>query len=89
MDTPKMTAHARVRCVELGITTKRAKQIVRCRTSTYPSPYGHSNNGVMVMSASDPEIAVVWDPDTNHILTVLPRTSEKYVRTTDGFEVRS
>jgi len=38
--------------------------------------------------SEDPDIAVVWDPDTNHILTVLPRVKEDYVRTPNGFEVK-
>lgn len=87
-NTPKLTMHARVRCIELGISTKRAKRVVQTRSSTYPSNLGHDNNGLVVHSASDPEIAVVWDPDTDHILTVLPRTSETYVRTPTGFEVK-
>ena len=86
-DTPKMTVHARVRCVELGVTTKRAKRVVQNRTGTYPGNPVHGNNGRMVMS-TDPDIAVVWDPETNHILTVLPRIPEQYVRTPDGFEVK-
>ena len=86
-NTPKMTVHARVRCLELGISTKRAKSVVRNRVSTYPGAPKHGNNGRLVMSA-DPDIAVVWDPETNHILTVLPRVQEDYVRTPDGFEVK-
>ncbi len=88
-NTPKMTVHARVRCAELGISTKRAKRIVQHRSGTYPSSNGHSNNGVVVFSASDSEIAVVWDEERNEILTVLPRVQETYVRTSNGFEVRS
>lgn len=87
--TPRLSVHARERCVELGISTKRAKRVVQNRTGTYPSAVGHDNNGVVVISASDSEIAVVWDPDDNAILTVLPRVQEKYVRTSNGFEVRS
>ncbi len=89
MDTPRMTKHAQQRCIEMGIGTKRAKQVVLSRSCTYPNNRGHSNNGVLVHSASDPEIAVVWDPDTNCILTVLPRVRENYKRTADGFEVLS
>ena len=85
--TPKMTVHARVRCLEMGISTKRAKRVVQNRTGTYPGAPNHANNGRMVLS-EDPDIAVVWDPDTNHILTVLPRVKEDYVRTPNGFEVK-
>jgi hypothetical protein len=85
--TPRLTGHARTRCQELGISTKRAKRIVKNRSSTYPSPWGHDNNGLMVHSASDSEYGVVWDPDTNCILTVVPRIVEKYTRTKDGYTV--
>ena len=87
--TPRLTTHARERCVELGISTKRAKRVVQHRTSSYPSSAGHDNNGIVVFYASDSEIAGIWDPDDNCILTVLPRTQEQYVRTSNGFEVRS
>ena len=87
-ETPRLSMHARLRCLEMGISTKRAKSVVRNRVSTYPGNPVHGNNGRMVMSA-DPDIAVVWDPETNHILTVLPRVQERYVRTPTGFEVKS
>ena len=87
--TPRLTRHARDRCAELGISTKRAKRVVQHRTGTYPSAVGHSNNGMMVTSATEPEIAVVWDPGTNEILTVVPRIQEDYVRTETGIEVAS
>jgi len=87
--TPRLTAHARDRCAELGISTKRAKRVVQQRTGTYPGGTKHDNNGVVVTSATESEIAVVWDPDDNCILTVLPRVQEDYVRTEDGFEVRT
>lgn len=86
--TPKMTAHALLRCVEMGISTKRAKRVVRERTSTYAGAPKHSNDALVVHSATDPDIAVVWNPATNHILTVLPRTHETYVRTATGYEVK-
>ena len=86
INTPRVTYHARQRCAELGISTKRAKRIVQQRTSTYPSPQGHSNNGVVCSSTVDPEYAVVWDEHTNTILTVLPRTTDRYKRTERGWE---
>lgn len=86
--TPRLSVHARERCAELGISTKRAKRVVQQRTGTYPGAPSHTNNAIVVTSASDPEIAVVWDPDANSILTVLPRIQEDYVRTPTGFEVK-
>ena len=63
----------------MGISTKRAKRVVQQRTIQYPGHPGHGNDGVTVMS-DDPDIAVVWDPNTNHIMTVIWRTQEDYVR---------
>lgn len=85
--TPRLTRHARQRCSELGVSTKKAKAVVRNRISTYPGNPAHGNNGLVVMS-DDPEIAVIWDPGTNHILTVLPRVQDPYVRTPTGYEVK-
>lgn len=91
MDLPRMTKHARERCEQMNITEMRAKQIVMKRTVTYPSDRGHDNNGLIVQSASDPDITVVWDPHTNCIITVVPRVREDYVRALNekGFEVKS
>jgi hypothetical protein len=82
--TPRMTRHARDRCVELGISTKRAKRIVQHRSSTYEATRGHGNAGLTCQSTVDPSISVVWDPITNQIITVLPRTASTYVRTRTG-----
>lgn len=88
MSTPKLTRHARERCREMGISTRRAKRVVQHQTTTYPSTgSGHSNNGLVVLSAGEPEIAVVWDPPTNTILTVIPRVQEDYIRLSDGYGI--
>lgn len=89
LETPRMTRHALQRCMELGITSKRAKRIVQNRTTMYPSQRSHTNNGMIVHSASDTEYGVVWDPETNTILTVLPRTHVDYTRTETGWEEKS
>lgn len=85
--TPRLTRHARQRCAELGIGTKRVKRIVRHPSSTYPSQRGHDNNGVVLISALDPDYAVVVDLTANVVLTVLPRVLDEYVRTADGFRL--
>lgn len=64
------------------MSTKRAKRVVQRRLSTYA---GMSDNGGLVCMSEDPDVAVVWDPDNNIILTVLPRTADQYVR--NGREV--
>ena len=86
MNTPKLSQHARDRCREMGISTRRAKRVVQHQTTTYPST-GHDNGGLIVQSAGDPEIAVVWDPATNTILTVVPRVQEDYIRLADGYGI--
>lgn len=81
--TPRLTDHARQRCEQMGISTKRAKRIVIGRTTTYRGSKGNSG---MVCQSADPDFSVVWDPESNTILTVVPRVSETYRRTADGFE---
>jgi hypothetical protein len=77
--TPRLTLHARERCAEMGISTKRAKRVVKERRLVYISNLDHDNDAFVVMS-DDPDICVVWKEHTNLILTVLPRTQEEYVR---------
>lgn len=78
--TPRLTKHAQERCAEMGITTKRAKRVVQNRTLMYAGV--HDNNGYVCMS-DDPDICVVWDPETNSILTVLPKTARNYSRSSN------
>lgn len=76
--TPKLTNHARQRCSEMGVATKRAKRIARDPDITRPS-----GAGILAKADHDPEIAVVYadDPDGSRvILTVLPNTQEKFLR---------
>lgn len=87
MNTPKLSQHARDRCLEMGIPTRRAKRVVQHQTTTYPNSAGHNNGGLIVQSSRDPEIAVVWDPSTNVILTVVPRIQEDYIRLSDGYGI--
>ena len=77
MRVPTMTLHARQRCEEMGITTIRAKRVVSRRVTTYA---GTANNNGLVCLSDDPEIAVVWDPDENVIITVIYRTYDRYER---------
>jgi hypothetical protein len=76
VSTARLTDHARLRCAQMGIGTKRAKRVVAHRLQTYTDPV---RNGLLVTS-DDPDIAVVWDPRTNLILTVLWRTQDVYER---------
>lgn len=75
--TPRLTLHARQRCQEMGVRTRRVKQILRCPTMTYSS-----RGGQVAWSAADPGIAVVFVADGAQLLavTVVPRTYETYRR---------
>lgn len=77
MKTPRLSQHARERCEQMGIKTKRAKRVVMERNISYQGP--HPNDGIVCQS-DDPDIAVVWDPVHNVIITVLPNTQENYER---------
>lgn len=83
-DTPRLSRHARERCEQMGIATKRAKRVVQERRLTYAGTRG---NGAVVVMSDDPDIAVVWDELRNVIVTVIPRTEDDYVRTPDGYQV--
>jgi len=80
--TPQLSGHARKRCIELGVSTRRAKRVVQTRSTTYANT--DTNNALVCQSAADPDITVVWDQSRNQIITVLPRIAEPYVRTADG-----
>jgi predicted nucleotide-binding protein len=77
--TPHLTPHARDRCLEMGISTKRAKRVVQQQVLKYVSNAAHDNGAFIVMS-HDADIAVVWQEDRNLILSVLHRTQEVYER---------
>ena len=75
--TPRLTEHARQRCLEMGVLTKRVKDILRRPTMTYVSRDGH-----IAWSAADPSIAVIYTDDgpVRVAITVVPRTYDDYVR---------
>lgn len=78
MNTPRLTHHARQRCAEMGVHTKRVKRIAADPDVTRPS-----GRGILAKSDNDPEIAVVYvedSPDQLVILTVLPNTDKIYNR---------
>ena len=84
--TPKMSPHATKRCEQLGISTKRAKRIVRTRTSTYTGGE-HANDALICQSSLDPDYSVVWNEITNLVITVVPRIEDNYVRTISGYQI--
>ena len=73
-----MTNHARLRCEQMGVETKRVKRLVRDPDITRPS-----GEGIMAKADYDPEIVVVYkevEDGTRIILTVLPNTTEVFQR---------
>lgn len=76
--TPRLTNHARQRCAEMDVCTKRAKRIAQDPDVTRPS-----GKGILAKADFDPEIAVVYveqDDGQRVILTVLLNTTEVYTR---------
>lgn len=73
--TPRLTHHARQRCQEMGLTTKRAKRVVQNADVVYPGrPTACGELTSVALWDEDPEIAVVFVPDDERgarILTVL------------------
>ncbi len=77
--TPKLTSHARLRCTQMRVQTKRVKRILSDPDLTYTS-----RSAQIAWRADDPAIAVVFV--THHqsgqrvALTVIWRTQEEYSR---------
>ena len=78
--TARLTQHARQRCDEMRVGTKRVKQLLR-NPDVVRCSY---NDRWLAVSDADPEIAVVFakDPDgTCTVITVLYRSYDIYNRT--------
>lgn len=88
--TPRLTDHARERCAEMGVSTKRAKRVVQHRDLTYP---GRKGTDCWVSKSSvDPILAVVWsvaDDGTPLIVTVIWSGDYDRERRPDVIEVPS
>ena len=71
MSTPRLTDHARQRCEEMGITTKRVKRIV---SDPHSNRCTRDDRWVAVRD-DDPEISVVYvkGPEYPIVVTVLYR----------------
>lgn len=88
--TPRMTAHARERCEQMGIGTKTAKRVWQTRTLTRGMS-GQKSDRVLATSTDYPELAVVvdtagWYDDGGSpvIITVLYNVGEEYERDDNG-----
>lgn len=82
MTTAVLTDHARMRCVEMSVATKRVKRVVRNPDVDYCSTQmDHSRR---VCFRHDDTIAVVYQPGFDGepplVITVLWHMQEEYVR---------
>jgi len=88
--TPVLTDHARLRCIQMEVNTKRAKTIVMRPSLVVPGPPQYGENFV-ASSADDPEIQVAYIVSKSGrpvIKTVLWSKPEYYTRP-DAKQVRS
>lgn len=85
MSTPRLTEHARARCVEMGISTKVAKRIVQNPTMTYPGPSG--TNSTVVLSSLEPKYFVAVNPEGWVITVAFNAPGVTYRRNGDTYEV--
>lgn len=81
--TPRLTDHARQRCVEMGISTGRVKRVVADPDVSYPGGREHANSCRVAYRGDDPAIAVVYFTDDDEVpvvASVLWRTAKTYTR---------
>lgn len=62
--TARLSEHARQRCREVGLRTKAVKAVVAAPEMDMPAP----NGGRLLVGGA---LAVVYDADTNEVITVL------------------
>lgn len=82
MTTARLSAHARERCAEMGVVTKRVKRIVRQPDVDYCSRDARGDARIAYRS-DDPAIAVVYVPGDDgrpFVLTVVWHTPVPYAR---------
>ena len=79
--TPVLTDHARLRCQQMGVRTRRAKRVVARPDLVIPGPPQYGDNFV-ASAASDPDIQVAYIVDRGRkvIKTVLWSDPEHYTR---------
>lgn len=77
--TAVLSRHARERCAEMGVGSKRVKRLLRQPDITRTSYMGR----YVAVADSDPEIAVVYaqaSDGTHTVITVLYRRYDSYTR---------
>ena len=79
--TPRLTDHARQRCYEMDVPTRRAKGAVQSPQMTYPVRDGR----LVAISHDEPRLAVVFEEgEPAVIVTVLAATFRETTRGRDG-----
>lgn len=75
---PILTRHASQRCASMRVERSRVNAILAQPTMTYAA----RDDGQVAWSAADPDIAVIYRQDNGRtvVLTVVPRTYERYER---------
>ena len=86
MITPRMSSHARERCKEMGIPTKRAKRIVQQPSAAYRG--GDEQGRSVILISVDPDFAVVYSKNHNVIITVLYRDEAMYLQKGSPIKVK-
>lgn len=80
MITPRMSHHARLRCEQMGLSTKVAKSIVRDHDVAWMNAEGET----VATSDRYPDVTVAYvaavDGGYPVVMTVLPRTQDTYRR---------
>lgn len=88
--TPRLTDHARLRCIQMEVSTKRVKHIVQNPSMVLPGP-PELNAEFIATADYDKKIQVAYVIDERGrpvVITVLWNTQEDYVRP-DAKAVRS
>lgn len=80
--TPRLTDHARLRCIQMEVNTKRVKRIVLRPSLVVPGP-PELKAEFIATATYDPEIQVAYVVEADGrpiVITVLWNTQEDYVR---------
>jgi hypothetical protein len=63
--TVRLSPHARQRCAEMGLPTKRIKRGMRAPQASYPTPYGRTitliDDTVAVVHVDGVVVTVLWN----------------------------
>lgn len=87
--TPRLSIHARDRCAEMDVRTRRVKRIVQSPDVRRPS--GSGTDAMIATRDDEPDLAVVYVTPADGvplITTVVWRTVHDYERVPGGYVVK-